>query len=37
MEFYEAVNKRRTVREFEQEDVPEEVLEYVKKAVNEKR
>ena len=29
MEFYEAVNQRRTVREFEQEDVPEEVLERI--------
>ena len=26
MEFYEAINKRRTIREFENKEIPQEVL-----------
>ena len=29
MDFYEVINKRRTIRQFEQEEIPNEVLERI--------
>ena len=32
MSFYEVINKRRTIRQFDQEEIPKEALERILKA-----
>ena len=29
MDFYDVINKRRTIRQFEQKDIPKEILERI--------